>query len=258
MDKNCYKQGIWQYYDSLGRLIQEDKYVNSNKYYLNKWVKGKQVIKNGNGRLHEYYYNGKLKAIGEVRDGKKINIWREYYINGMKQNIFKYIDWPVNYWNEVEYYRKTKLSYDTIGNITYKNGNGITYITNDTGRIAKKTCYSNNYIDSNYFYYMNGNIQSISVFHRRGVLDETVYSFYPSGIKRYEMIAIEDTIVTTEWYQNGQVSEVNKTIGFKQFSTMYNIYGQIIKILECTTTNTINEQLVEIMTMICQDKLVSE
>jgi len=249
-----YKQGIWQYYDTVGRLIEEERYINGNKYFFNKWVGTKQVIREGNGQLHEYYYNGKLKATGQVKEGKKYGKWTEYYINGDTQNILDYTNWPINYQSETEFNLQLVISYDTSGFIIGKEGTGVTYTTNNNGKITKKAFYTNNFLDSIYKYYDNGIIQKIDVMNRTYNILITKVIFSPSGEKEYEENVLGDTIIRTKWYNNGQVREINKMTGSSEFITEYNSYGQKIKELECTKKHLINERLEEIIKLDCNEK----
>ncbi len=249
-----YKQGIWQYYDSVGRLTEEERYVNGNKYYLNKWIGSKQVIRNGNGQLHEYYYNGKIKANGQVKDGKKYGKWMEYYINGDHQNIFDYANWPLNYRNEIEFNLKPVTSYDTSRFVSCTEGTGATYLTNNKGEITNKVFYTNNFRDSIYTYYDNGIIQKIEVTDRTSNIPITKVSFYSNAEKEYEKKVVGDTIIRTKWYNNGQVKEINKINGSTELITEYNSYGQKTKELECTREYLINESGEEIMKSDCNEK----
>ena len=94
----------------------------------------------GNGKVKEYYDNGKLKFEGEYLNGKKNGKGKEYdrygkliyegeYINGQKKSKGKTLKFEGNYLNS-----KCKI-YDSINKLEYKSD----YI-NDKG-ISKNNCY---------------------------------------------------------------------------------------------------------------------
>ena len=128
-----YNQGIWDSYDTTGILIQQDKYINGNKIYFNKWVNGNQTIIEGNGDLTEYYINGAIKSQGKIKEGKKYGLWHEYYPSGNIANIIEYVEWEGIYKSELEYKTKLIVSYDSLGNKIGLAGSGIIIKTDLTG-----------------------------------------------------------------------------------------------------------------------------
>lgn len=251
------KQGIWQYYDSLGMMTDEDKYVNGNKYYWNKWQNEKQIIKNGNGQLKEYYNNGLLKAMGKVKEGKKYGKWIEYYANGKRQNQIEYADWSGNYRSELRYNMLLVASYDTSGNLIGMHGNGIVNLTDYNGKIIRKEFYTNNHRDSCYLFYDNGNIQYIK--HTDGIFNTefTKKSFFFDGTREYEEISVGDTIIQSKWHSNGQIKEIKRIIENKEQITEFDKNGQATKVFDCSVRLLINDMLEEISKYDCIEKDLS-
>lgn len=252
-----YKQGICQYYDSLGKLTTEDRYINGNKYYLNLWQNGKQAIKNGNGELKEYYSNGILKAMGKIKEGKKYGKWTEYYINGKQQNQFNYEDWPLNYNSVIEFNLKLIASFDTLGNHIGRDGNGIVHITDYSGLTIKKVFYTNNRVDSCYSYYLNGNIHTIGYTNKTYNIEFTKKSYFLDGTKEFEETSAGDTIIQILWYNNGQIKEIKKSTKNKEYITEYNSNGEVTKVLDCTVNQYLNDLLQEISEYICKEQDLS-
>lgn len=249
-----YNQGVWQYFDSLGRLSQEDKYINGHNYYLNKWIDTEQVIKNGYGTIDEYYDNGHLKASGQVQEGKKYGLWTAYYENGNKQNVLTYTDWLGKHQNDIEYQFNLITSYDTAGETCGRHGSGALYITNNQGVITEKIIYTNNLKDSTYTYYENGFIHNIKVTDNVNNVDRLIRSFYPTGIKEYEEMISGDTIIRTEWHGNGKLRQIKKMTDFTEVSIIYNAKGEKAKLIECTLTYALNEQFEEYMAYDCNER----
>jgi len=85
--KAGYKDSIWTYYfeNSKKKKIEEYNYETGSLKLIDYWSsKGKQTVKNGNGKYLDYYSTGKIKEEGEYKDGIENGKWILYYKNGQK------------------------------------------------------------------------------------------------------------------------------------------------------------------------------
>lgn len=224
-----YNQGIWDLYDSIGSLIQQDKYINGNKFYLNKWVNGNQIIIDGNGELTEYYINGLIKSYGKIKKGKKYGLWHQYYINGNIESIIEYVEWEGIYKSELEYHAKLIASYDSSGNIIGSKGSGIILKIDSTGLIVEKSFYTNNFKDSMHTFYNTGLLKSIRLVNKTMHIEWERASYYPSGFICYEMLNSLDTVILKSYYPNGQLKKIVKSFKDSEYRIYYNFNGEILK-----------------------------
>jgi len=249
-----YNQGIWESYDTTGILIQQDKYINGNKFYLNKWVNGNQIIIDGNGELTEYYINGVLKSYGKIKKGKKYGLWHQYYINGNIESIIEYVEWEGIYKSELEYHAKLIASYDSSGNIIGSKGSGIILKIDSTGLIVEKSFYTNNFKDSMHTFYNTGLLKSIRLVNKTMHIEWERASYYPSGFICYEMLNSLDTVILKSYYPNGQLKKVVKSFKDSEYRIYYNFNGEILKEETCTVTFILNDNFEEYCVFDCVTK----
>lgn len=84
--------GKWESYHPNGRLESEVYYTD--RYFLkNLWDStGNQFVRDGNGKVVEYYANGITKTEGEYRNGYKEGYWYGHHENGTifyQENYFQ-------------------------------------------------------------------------------------------------------------------------------------------------------------------------
>lgn len=249
-----YNQGIWNLYDSTGSLIQQDKFINGNKFYLNKWVNGNQTIIDGNGELTEYYINGVLKSYGKIKKGKKYGLWHQYYINGNIESIIEYVEWEGIYKSELEYHAKLIASFDSTGNIIGSKGSGIILKIDSTGLIVEKSFYTNNFKDSMHIYYNTGLIKSIQLVNKTMHIEWERASYYPNGFICYEMLNSLDTVILKSYYPNGQLKKIVKSFKDSEYRIYYNFNGEILKEETCTVTFILNDNFEEYCVFDCVTK----
>jgi antitoxin component YwqK of YwqJK toxin-antitoxin module len=202
------KYGMWVFWDEKGTKTEEVKYTNNILEYWNGWDKnGKQLLKNGSGYLEQYYTNRKLKAAGEIKNGKKWGNWREWYSNGKIREEYKYDVWPsVN--SDTTFYKFVLInSWDSTNFQTAKNGTGWHYEYNDLNQLSYKSFYLNGVRDSvSVSYYPNGRQFVVDKYNNGNWTYRTIY--HDNGNKAYEYSRAfgynQDGIVKT-WYFNGKL-----------------------------------------------------
>src|SRR5690554_1506055 len=98
-----FKTGLWKYWYADGSPKMEEKYTGRDAVeLLNFWNEdGEQLVKNGTGKLVEYYETGRLKTRESYNNGLmtgKSETWytdgtlrtEGYYDNGKKDSVWTY------------------------------------------------------------------------------------------------------------------------------------------------------------------------
>jgi len=251
------KQGIWNYYDKKGKLIEKAKFVNGNKYYVNKWEKSKKVVFNGNGFATEYYYNGRIKAKGKVKEGKKHGLWNEYFINGLHKSVLDYKNWASPCRNNITSQCIVKISYDKNKNLICKEGFGYYEYIEDSGKVYQIDFLNNNSKDSVYYFYPNQNLQSIHFINKNQYdIAEILKEFYPNGKISFEVVKSKDTIYNSFYSKEGLLNK--KVIKFldKEINYTYNNKGEIITEQHCTHTQKLDAETgYELVLVSCEEEI---
>ncbi len=245
-----YKQGVWKFYNEKGELCEERKYVNGNEYYLNFWFNGKQILKDGNGRLKLFYDSGILKAEGTIKDSKKWGNWVEYTPNKSILNKIRYTKWTGTHSNEISFKLTLLDSYDTIQNLIGKNGTGYLLEFRNDGTLEMKKHLTSNSVDSIITYYQHG-----SVFKKISVdrwYETTIECYYPNNQIASKRV---DQNESHYWDENGNLSSIVKQFDSEDGSDSYKVQtikyypnGMKKEIEDCiikTVPNEYGEMLIE-------------
>lgn len=255
-----YKQGVWQFYNELGMLCEERKYVNGNEYYLNFWFEGKQILKDGNGRLKLYYDSGKLKSEGTIKDSKKWGNWVEYSPNSSTLNKLRYINWTGNYSSQIDFKLTLLSSLDTNQTLLGQNGSGFMLLFRNDGSLEMKKHLSSNSVDSIITYYPNGSIfKKISVDRW---YETTIECYYPNNKIASQRINDNES-KNWNWdgnlsYEGKQFDYENDSNSYKEMTIRYYPNGLKKEIQECIVTIVVDEYLVGRAVYDCQSKYWDE
>ena len=251
-----YKKGIWKFYDENGQLFEERKYVNSNEYYLNFWIDGKQILKEGNGRLKMYYDSGLIKAEGSIKDGKKWGKWTEYSPSSKILNIIEYTNWGENYRSEINFKLNLVSVFDTNQISIGENGKGYMLTFRNDGTLESKTHYIDNSEDSIFTFYRNGTLFKKIKFDKW--YETTVESYFPNQILAFKRINENES---KYWDWNGNlISEVkqidieNNSNAYKEITTKYYINGFTQEVQQCIISSVTNEFGEELFEYDCKNK----
>lgn len=249
-----YKQGVWQFYNEKGILCEERKYVNGNEYYLNFWLDGKQILKDGNGKLKLYYDSGKLKAEGSIKDGKKWGKWIEYAPNSSVLNKLKYTEWSGNHKSEIAFKMKLLKSFDlnqySIGN----KGFGHMLVFRNNGTLEMKNHLKSDSLDSMITYYPHGIIfRKISVTKWSKT---TIETFYPNQRVAFRRVNENESHY---WNWDGTLNcEIRRSDfiqvpnSYKETTIKYYSNGNKKEVKECQITFVMNEFGEELFQEDCQ------
>jgi antitoxin component YwqK of YwqJK toxin-antitoxin module len=104
----------------------------------NNLKKSKIIYDNSNGEYLEQYSNGKIKIIGQKKDGKRTGVWTSFYENG---TIWSETNYKNNF-KEGEshvYYPSGNLYY--IGSYQNNEKIGVWYFYNSDGSLSYKEKY---------------------------------------------------------------------------------------------------------------------
>ncbi len=72
--------GIWKSFYTSGALYDEIEYSTDDHKIVNIYDRnGERQVKDGNGILKLTYESGNLQEEGEVKNGKRVGAWKEYY-----------------------------------------------------------------------------------------------------------------------------------------------------------------------------------
>lgn len=234
-----HKQGIWRYFDQNGKCYEERKCVNGHSYYWNYWEKGKQILKEGNGKVKEFFDNGTLKAAGKVKEGKRFGQWIEYYRDGSIANSLNYGHWPKNQINEGAFKLEINETFDSKGSRIGEKGSGYRTTFRTDGTVSIKEHYTSNFLDTLITYYDNGQVYSkVNVGNYYYILVE---SYYSSGSLAFKL--------GSYWYEDGNLKRVHTVIeeadGAIQYVHRIEYYpnGQKKEESNCTYTFILNESL---------------
>ncbi len=204
------KYGIWVFWDENGKKTEEKKYTNNVSEYWNSWdSSGKQVLKNGWGYLEEYYPNHKLKAAGEIKNGKKWGNWKDWYSNGNIKEEYKFESSPLNNEDTLEYKFVLINSWDLTNKQIALNGTGWHLEYNEQNQLTYKSFYVNGIRDSlSISYYPNGKQFVIDTYNKGYWTHRTIY--HDNGYKAYEYKRkneyAQDGLVNT-WYYDGKIMQ---------------------------------------------------
>ncbi len=81
--------GVWNFYHDDGSIREETEYLADQKTrILNYWnPEGQKLIVDGNGTYISYSENGQRLSEGEVSNGLRVGTWTNYYSNGNVKEI---------------------------------------------------------------------------------------------------------------------------------------------------------------------------
>jgi len=163
------------------------------------------------------YENGQNKSKGNIKDGKKNQLWTEWEENGQikleRRYNFNQILREKNYQNGVEM-NDTSFSFNENGQKEadrhYKDGKLVSetkYLYYDSGQKKQQT----NFIDGIQYgkvtaWFENGLISSKGFFKGPKLVNETRYSYYEKG-QIEEEVNYKDGKLDgkySEWFENGQ------------------------------------------------------
>ena len=213
-----HKQGVWKFYNEKGELREERKYVNGNEYYLNFWYNGKQILKDGNGRLKLFYDSGILKAEGTIKDSKKWGNWVEYTPNKSILNKIRYTKWTGTHSSEINFKLTLLSSYDTIQDLIGKNGTGYLLEFRKDGTLEMKKHLTSNSVDSIITYYPHGSVfKTISVDRW---YETTIECYYPNKQIASKRV---DKNESQYWDENGNLSSIVKQFDSEDGSDSYKV-----------------------------------
>ncbi|MBI1306887.1 MAG: hypothetical protein GC181_09790 [Bacteroidetes bacterium] len=73
------------------RCDQEMEVSFENLFYLNMWDEnGKELLVNNSGAIYEFHNNGERRLEGNIKDGKRVGLWKFYDPEGRLENIGTY------------------------------------------------------------------------------------------------------------------------------------------------------------------------
>ena len=134
------RDGLWKYYNTEGRIIEEDNYKDGRFYVINCWDDDglDRIVSDGNGKYERHFKNGKLKVSGEYKDGVREGEWIWYYWNGEVENKCFYNN-GVREGESIRYYSNGEVSFKGF----YKNGvlRGKAYWYYNDGRLLNERSY---------------------------------------------------------------------------------------------------------------------
>ena len=202
---NGKKNGLGKEYDYHGKLIFDGEYYKGYKWN-GKGYDGLNNIayelKNGKGKIKDFYYNAKIKFEGELLNGKKNGLGKEYHVNGNIKFEGEYLNGKRNgkgkeFNNlgnlifEGEYKYGDKLNgkgYDGQNNIVYemKNGKGKVIEYHDNGKIKSESEYLNGKKNGNSKeYHENGKLK-FDIEYINGKLKGKGKEYYQDGLLKFE------------------------------------------------------------------------
>lgn len=88
--KDGYKVGLWTYFFSNGKKMEEIKFENNSPLIMYSWAEsGSSEVVNGNGSYTSYYQSGSDFEQGQVSEGKRIGAWKTFYdvSNNVSQTV---------------------------------------------------------------------------------------------------------------------------------------------------------------------------
>lgn len=252
MDKQ--KQGVWQFFDEKGALVEEREYVNGNEYYLNAWFNGKQTLKNGKGFLKLFFSSGKVKSEGKIREKKKWGVWKEFHPEGNLSSKIKYFAKKnIEYEHHIRFEEKLIKSINRKDSIIGNSGNGYRLTYRQDATLETKKHYSNDKLDSIYTFYGNGDIYKIIVIKNNN--ETTEKCFYSNGKIAFNRISEneshyfdekglliekittkeinnnpdESETTSTRFYTNGNVKEIEICI----ITLVLTEFGEYVYMYDC-------------------------
>jgi len=186
--KNGKINGNWKKYDETGKLKEITPYkngkINGNwkKYDENGVLKENTYIENGNfSKLHEtfYYPNGQIYKTGHTNNGiKKYGVWKWFYEDGKLKEINHYKDGMEDGENK-SYYPNGNLKSEGQNKKGERVGWFIFYKEDGKPQSASAFKYNSPYYYGKKEYYDNGQLKSIELYYRPGVVAWEYY--YPNG-----------------------------------------------------------------------------
>ena len=111
-----------------------------------------EILENGSSKEMWFYNNGNVKEVGNIKFGKRVGKWVEFYSNGNKKSVKIYDDSgnPMGKWiNYYENGNKWNASSYQNGKLNgawiywYKNGKKWHQLTYEKGEVKGKWCLWN-------------------------------------------------------------------------------------------------------------------
>jgi antitoxin component YwqK of YwqJK toxin-antitoxin module len=177
--KNGEQTGRWILLTDKGTKRAELEHVGEAfPKIINAWDNtGVNSVKSGNGAYTDYYENGVVSEVGNVRQGYRDGVWRKYSTSG------KLLE-EGDYRNNI-YYLKTYL--DSLGSPIIENGNGNFESDPDPlNPFQLKGDYREGQREGEWHQYFNSGLLQLTMQYEQGDLNGPTESFFESGITSME------------------------------------------------------------------------
>jgi antitoxin component YwqK of YwqJK toxin-antitoxin module len=198
--KNSLLSGISEWYNQKGQIEHSVMYENDSiiTFQIAHDINGNITLKNGAGKMYNYYNNGTIKCVGNYKNSLLSGISKCYYQNGQIEQSSMYenglLKKVTHYFkngiiNKIQKYKSgsiksIQIAHDINGNIILENGTGKVILYFDTEEIE----YEAEYINSKRtgvakWYYKNGQLKKSTLF-KNDLRIEVLDSFDKNGKKR--------------------------------------------------------------------------
>lgn len=202
------KEGRWVYYYEKGAVKDSGSYVNGNKngewvYFFEDGIrKASALYENGSGEYTEYFYNGKVKMRGPIRDNVSEGKWTYYYRDGaVKAEGFEFGGVKNGYWK----YFYSDGTVSSEGNYAAGKQEGEWKYFYENGQLSQEGEHKNGFKDKYWkLYHIDGGFKAEGNFSDgNGKYTE----YYPNGNKKVVGQFIQDKQDSTwvYYYEDGTV-----------------------------------------------------